>query len=80
MKWLVILLGVALFVAHEDVWNFATPYPLVFGFLPIAAAYHAAYSVACAIYMALLVKFLWPKHLEAYEDLPPQPGAQEGGH
>ena len=27
MKWLVILLGVALFVAHEDVWNFATPYP-----------------------------------------------------
>jgi hypothetical protein len=78
MKWFVYLLGVVLFVLHQDFWNFDTPYPLVFDFLPITAAYHAGFSIACMVFMALMVKFAWPKHLEAYEQLPPQPGAGEG--
>ena len=47
---------------------------------PIGLAYHAGYSVACSVLMFLLVKFAWPKHLEQYEALPPQPGASEEGH
>jgi hypothetical protein len=27
-------------------------------------AYHAAYAVLCALMMAILVKWAWPKHLE----------------
>jgi hypothetical protein len=80
MKWLVYLLAVVVFVLHQDYWNFAKPDPLVGGFLPITAAYHVGYSIACAVLMALLVKFAWPTHLEKYEELPPQPGAQDGGH
>ena len=80
MKWFVYFLAAVVFILHQDFWNFATPHPLVFGFLPISAAYHAAYSIACAVLMWLLVKFAWPRHLEKYEDLPPQPGAETDGH
>jgi hypothetical protein len=82
MKWLVYTLAVVVFIFHQDFWNFARPDPLVFGFLPITAAYHAGYSILCAVLMWLLVTFAWPKHLEKYEDLPPRPGAQQqqGGH
>ena len=38
---------------------------MIFGFLPVGLAYHAAYSVLCAVMMAMLVKVAWPKHLEA---------------
>ena len=78
MKWIVYLLAVVVFILHQDYWNFSTPDPLLWGFVPISAAYHAAYSVACAALMWLLVTFAWPKHLEKYEELPPQPGAKEG--
>jgi hypothetical protein len=80
MKWLVFLLAVVIFVLHQDFWNFDKAQPLVFGFVPIGLAYHAAYSCACAVLMALLVRFAWPTHLEKYEALPPRPGASDRGH
>ena len=81
MKWLVYLLAVAVLVLHQDSWNFNRAQPLVFGFLPVGLAYHAGYSIACAVLMALLVKFAWPKHLEKLEAIE-RPGAQSstGGH
>lgn len=79
MKWLVYFLAVALFVLHQDFWNFARPDPFLWHCIPVAAWYHAAYSIACAVLMWLFVKFAWPKHLEKYEQLPPRPGSQ-GGH
>jgi hypothetical protein len=36
-------------------WNWNKPDPMVFGFLPIGLAYHAAYSIACSVMMAILV-------------------------
>ena len=78
MKWLVYVLAVVLLVFHQDFWNFDKSMPLLFGFLPLGLAYHAAFSVACAGLMFLLVTFAWPTHLEAYEQLPPQPGHAEG--
>jgi hypothetical protein len=44
---------------------------LLFGFLPVGLAYHAAYSIAAAIMMAIFVKLAWPKHLEEIEPHPP---------
>jgi hypothetical protein len=63
-KLLLLLLVLAVYTAHQDVWNWGKADPLVFGFLPIGLAYHAAFSVLTAAMMAVLVTFAWPKQLE----------------
>jgi len=68
---LLTLLVLAVYALHQDSWNWTKAEPLVFGFLPVGLAYHAGYSILCAIAMAVLVKFAWPKHLENVE---PQAG------
>jgi hypothetical protein len=55
---------VALYVLHQDFWNWRTAYPLVFGFIPIGLFYQACFSVASALLLWLLVTFAWPDHLE----------------
>jgi hypothetical protein len=63
-KILLFLLIATLYVLHQDFWNWRQAEPMVFGFLPPGLAYHAAYSIAAAALMALLVKTAWPKELE----------------
>ena len=63
-KLLLLLLVLAVYAAHQDIWNWSKSDPLVFGFLPIGLAYHAAYSILASVMMAVLVAFAWPKHLE----------------
>jgi len=67
-KVLLFVLVALVYVAHQDLWNWKKADPLIFGFLPVGLAYHAGYAVLCAIMMAVLVKFAWPKHLEAQEE------------
>jgi hypothetical protein len=67
----VLVLGV--YLLHQDYWNWKKT-ELVFGFLPVGLAYHAAYSCLATITMALLVKFAWPKHLE---NVQPDPGVSQ---
>jgi hypothetical protein len=62
---LLVLLVIAVYVLHQDFWNWRRAHPLIFGFLPIGLAYHAAYSVLAASMMAILVRFAWPHHLES---------------
>lgn len=61
------LLVFAVYVLHQDFWNWKKAEPLVFGFLPVGLAYQAGYSILASITMAILVKFAWPKHLENVE-------------
>jgi hypothetical protein len=69
MKRALLVLAVAvLYVLHQDIWFWRTARPLVFGFVPIGLAYHAAFSVACALVLWLLVTFAWPAHLEDEAD------------
>ncbi|MDT7542232.1 MAG: hypothetical protein QOE33_2136 [Acidobacteriota bacterium] len=63
-KTLLVVAVVALYVLHQDFWNWRTAYPLVFGFIPIGLFYQACFSVASALLMWLLVTFAWPGHLE----------------
>jgi hypothetical protein len=70
---LLTLLVAVLYVLHQDIWFWRTARPLVFGFLPIGLAYHAAYSVAAALVLAVLVRFAWPGHLEAEVESAPDP-------
>ena len=69
-KLLLFLFIAAIYAAHQDTWNWTKATPMLFGFLPPGLAYHAAYSIAMAAMMAILVKVAWPKHLEALEDKP----------
>lgn len=67
------LLVIAVYVLHQDFWNWKKAQPLVLGFLPPGLAYHAGYSILAAVTMALLVRFAWPTHLENTQ---PEPGVQ----
>ena len=62
---LLIAVVAALYVLHQDLWFWREARPLVFGFLPIGLAYHAAYCVAVALLMWTLTRVAWPGHLEA---------------
>ena len=61
---LLIVAVVALYALHQDFWFWRTAHPLVFRFVPIGLFYQACYSVAAALLLWLLVKFVWPSHLE----------------
>ena len=75
MKKLLLFLMIAgVYVLHQDYWNWKST-DLVFGFLPVGLAYHAAYSVLAAVMMAVLVKTAWPEHLEQSE--PHDPPAEK---
>ena len=77
-KLLLFLLLAAVYALHQDIWNWRKADPLVFGFLPIGLAYHAGYSIAASIVMAILVKCAWPKKLEEAGTPPPEtPGPQQ---
>jgi hypothetical protein len=67
MRVALFLLIAAVYAAHQDIWNWGKTDPMVFGFLPVGLAYQAAYSIAAAALMALLVLSAWPKHLEEQE-------------
>lgn len=54
----------ALYLLHQDVWFWREARPLIFGFLPIGLAYHAAYCVGVALFMWTLTRVAWPSHLE----------------
>jgi hypothetical protein len=62
---LLILAVIFVYALHQDIWFWRTARPLVFGFLPVGLAYHAAYTIAAALLMALLVRLAWPSHLDA---------------
>ncbi|HUD48292.1 MAG TPA: DUF3311 domain-containing protein [Candidatus Baltobacteraceae bacterium] len=61
---LLFLMIAAVYVLHQDFWNWRKADPLVFGFLPIGLAYQAAYSILASAMMAVLVACAWPKQLE----------------
>jgi hypothetical protein len=69
-KFLLFLMILVVYVVHQDIWNWHKTDPMVFGFLPIGLAYHAGYSIVCAVMMAILVKCAWPKDLDDRETGP----------
>lgn len=60
------MLVIVVLALHHDIWLWKSR-DLVFGFLPAGLAYHAGFSLVAMLVMALLVKFLWPSHLEIDE-------------
>jgi hypothetical protein len=58
-----------LYALHQDVWFWREARPLVFGVLPVGLFYHAAYTVVTAMTLWVLVRLIWPHHLDAAPDL-----------
>jgi len=71
MKIPILLLLLVYYALHQDFWNWTSARPLLFGFLPIGLAYHAAYAVGAAVIMRLLVQVAWPAKLEQWADQEP---------
>ncbi len=65
--WLLTSLVLAVFLLHQDCWNWNAAEPLVLGCLPIGLAYQAAYCALAALMMGVLVKFAWPAGLDQTE-------------
>jgi hypothetical protein len=62
---IILVLAIAvLYLLHQDFWFWRTAQPFIFGFLPVALAYHAAYCIAASVLMWALTKVAWPRHLE----------------
>jgi hypothetical protein len=62
---LVAVVALVVYVLHQDFWFWRSARPLVFGFLPVGLAYHAAYTLTISLLMFYLVRWHWPSHLEA---------------
>ena len=76
-KGILLVLGIsAVYLVHQDFWNWTRVEPLLFGFLPIGLWYHAAYSLLASALMWLLVKFAWPRSLEDIEKNLPATGTR----
>ena len=61
---LLTLAAAAVLVLRHDYWFWDTPYPLLFGFLPVGLWWQGLVSILAAVLMALLVRFAWPQELE----------------
>ena len=75
-RWTAVAMVASLYVLHEDFWFWRASRPLVFGFMPIGLFYHAAFTLACALVMGLLVARAWPAHLES--STPDDPSSRPG--
>ena len=64
------LIVAALYALHQDFWYWREARPLVFGVLPVGLFYHAAYTVALAGVLWVLVRLLWPADLETAPGAP----------
>ena len=60
----VALVTLLVYLLHQDFWFWRSARPLIFGFLPIGLAYHAAYTIGISFLMVYLVRRHWPSHLE----------------
>jgi len=61
---LLTLAAVTVLVLRHDYWFWDTPYPLLFGFLPVGLWWQGLVSILAAVLMALVVRFAWPQELE----------------
>lgn len=74
-------LVIAAAILHTDLWAWHDD-TLVFGFVPMALAYHAGISILAAFAWAMVVRFDWPDGVEewaAQGDADAATGVRRGG-
>ena len=68
------VLFVLLFTLHQDIWWWDDA-SLVLGFMPVGLAFHAGFSIGCAILGWAAIKYAWPHELEHFAE---EDGDKEG--
>jgi hypothetical protein len=58
------MVALLVIVLRHDYWNWDTPDPLLFGFLPIGLWWQGVVSLLAAGMMWLMVTLAWPGELE----------------
>ena len=61
---LLTLVAIVVIVLRHDYWNWDTPYPLLFGILPVGLWWQGLVSLLAAGLMWMMVRFAWPAELE----------------
>jgi hypothetical protein len=64
---LTVLLLLALYVLHQDVWFWHTAHPVVFGVFPIGLFYHVSYTLVTSLALWLLVR-TWMPAADSFRD------------
>jgi hypothetical protein len=64
VKLLLALVAAVVIVLRHDYWNWDTPHPLLFGFLPVGLWWQGLVSLLAAGMMWLMVTLAWPGELE----------------
>ncbi|MDP6110369.1 MAG: DUF3311 domain-containing protein [Planctomycetota bacterium] len=77
MKWLILILILALSILHHDVWWW-TSEERIMGFIPIGLAWHAFISIAASAVWALAVFTCWPDELDKRFEEPASTTAESG--
>lgn len=72
MKALLSVCTLLLYLLHQDFWFWRTAHPLLFGILPVGLGYHAAYCLLAAAWMLILIRTIWPSHLESESESSPE--------
>jgi hypothetical protein len=57
----------ALFVLHQDFWNWDNR-SLVLGWLPVGLAWHAGFSLAAALLWVAAIRWAWPRDIERWAE------------
>ncbi len=80
MKKLVACLFLFMLVLHQDFWWWDND-SLIFGFMPVGLAFHALFSILCAVLGWFAIKTIWPHELdEAKQAAAPADTSEKGGH
>ena len=58
------LVALIVITLRHDYWFWDTPYPLLFGFLPVGLWWQGLMSILAAGMMWMMVHFAWPQELE----------------
>ena len=61
---LLALAALIVLVLRHDYWNWDTPHPLLFGFLPVGLWWQGLVSLCASGLLWLMVRFAWPQELE----------------
>ena len=64
MRGMAIVAVAMLYVLHQDFWFWRSARPLLFGFLPPGIWYHLCFTLAVSLVMWILIRRVWPAHLE----------------
>src|ERR1043165_8195196 len=58
------LVFIVVLILRNDLWNWNTPDPLLFGFLPVGLWWQGMVSILATLMMWLMVRVAWPHELE----------------